>query len=114
MEEEDKWIHTRSKADDIEAKYTALLNTLERRTSFHELDSVITRVGKDSKLIFCGDYTQSDFTKVEERQGCISFMKILKQMPSFTFIEFGVEDIVRSALVREYIINKYKLGLNVS
>jgi phosphate starvation-inducible protein PhoH len=82
--------------------------------NFHELDSVITRVGKDSKLIFCGDYTQSDFTKVEERQGCISFMKILKQMPSFTFIEFGVEDIVRSALVREYIINKYKLGLNVS
>lgn len=82
--------------------------------NFHELDSVITRVGKNSKLIFCGDYTQSDFTKTEERQGCISFMKILKQMPSFTFIEFGVEDIVRSSLVREYIVNKYKLGLNVT
>jgi phosphate starvation-inducible PhoH-like protein len=81
--------------------------------NFHELDSVITRVGKNSRLILCGDYTQSDFTKTEERQGCISFMKILKQMSAFTFIEFGINDIVRSTLVRDYIINKYKLGLNI-
>ncbi len=80
--------------------------------NFHELDSVITRVGKDSKIIFCGDYTQTDFTKTSERTGCLDFMTILKQMNSFNFIEFTVEDIVRSDLVRDYIITKYKLGMN--
>jgi phosphate starvation-inducible PhoH-like protein len=81
--------------------------------SFHELDSVITRLGKKSKIIFCGDYTQSDFSKNNERNGCLDFMKILKSMNQFDFIEFSVEDIVRGPLVKEYIINKYKLGLHV-
>jgi phosphate starvation-inducible protein PhoH len=78
--------------------------------NFHELDSVITRIGQRSKLILCGDYSQSDFARTSERDGCLSFMKILKEMKMFTFIEFSVQDIVRSALVKEYIINKYKLG----
>ena len=81
--------------------------------SFHELDSVITRLGKNSKVIFCGDYTQSDFTKTNDRNGCLDFMKILKQMNHFDFIEFGIEDIVRGPLVKEYITNKYKLGLHL-
>lgn len=80
--------------------------------NFHELDSIITRMGKNSKIIFCGDYTQSDFTKSNERNGCLDFMKILKQMKHFEFIEFGVEDIVRGDTVKEYIITKYKLGYN--
>lgn len=80
--------------------------------SFHELDSIITRLGKSSKIVFCGDYTQSDFTKSNERNGCLDFMKILKAMNHFDFVEFGVEDIVRGPLVKEYIINKYKLGLH--
>jgi len=79
--------------------------------SFHELDSIITRVGSNSKIIFCGDYTQSDFSKASESNGCLAFMKILKQMKYFDFIEFGIDDIVRGSLVKEYIINKYKLGL---
>ena len=80
--------------------------------NFHELDSIITRVGKDSKIIFCGDYNQSDFTKHAERNGLLSFMKILKAMNKFSFIEFSVDDIVRSDLVKEYIITKNKLGLD--
>lgn len=80
--------------------------------SFHELDSILTRIGKNSKIIFCGDYTQSDFIKTNERNGCLDFMKILKQMNHFDFIEFGIEDIVRGPLVKEYIIAKYKLGLH--
>jgi len=80
--------------------------------SFHELDSIITRVGSNSKIVFCGDYTQSDFNKTSERDGCLAFMKILKQMNHFDFIEFEIEDIVRGPLVKEYIINKYKLGLH--
>ena len=80
--------------------------------NFHELDSIITRIGKDSKILFCGDHTQSDFTKTSEKNGIVDFMKILKAMSSFAFVEFEIEDIVRSALVKEYIINKYKLGFN--
>jgi phosphate starvation-inducible protein PhoH len=81
--------------------------------SFHELDSIITRMGNNSKIIFCGDYTQSDLTKTNEKNGCLDFMKILKSMNDFSFIEFGIEDIVRGKTVKNYIINKYKLGLHV-
>ena len=64
--------------------------------NFHELDSIITRVGEDTKIMFCGDATQSDLTRDKERNGIIDFMRILQQMESFSCIEFGLEDIVRS------------------
>jgi predicted ribonuclease YlaK len=79
--------------------------------NFHELDSIITRVGEDSKIVFCGDATQSDLIKTNERNGIVDFMKILRVMPSFDIIEYGVEDIVRSGLVKEYIIAKIGMGL---
>jgi predicted ribonuclease YlaK len=78
--------------------------------SFHELDSIITRMGKNSKILFCGDYTQTDLVKANEKTGCLNFMQILKDMKRFDFIEFGIEDIVRGDTVREYIVTKYKLG----
>jgi phosphate starvation-inducible protein PhoH len=79
--------------------------------NFHELDSIITRVGENSKIMFCGDATQSDLIKTNERNGIIDFMRILRVMPSFEMIEFGAEDIVRSGLVKEYIIAKMELNL---
>ena len=79
--------------------------------NFHELDSIITRVGQDSKIMFCGDAMQSDLIKTNEKNGIIDFMKILRIMPSFDVIEFGAEDIVRSGLVKEYIIAKMELNL---
>jgi predicted ribonuclease YlaK len=81
--------------------------------NFHELDSIITRVCENSKIIFCGDATQSDLTKTNERNGISDFMNILRKMPSFDIIEFGIEDIVRSGLVKEYLIAKIESGLNV-
>jgi predicted ribonuclease YlaK len=78
--------------------------------NFHELDSIITRVGENSKIMFCGDATQSDLVKTNEKNGIIDFMRILRIMPSFDVIEFGVEDIVRSGLVKEYIIAKTQLN----
>ncbi len=74
--------------------------------NFHELDSIITRVGQDSKIMFCGDATQSDLVKTNEKNGVIDFMKILRIMPSVDIIEFGVEDIVRSGFVKEYLLAK--------
>ena len=78
--------------------------------NFHELDSIITRVGENTKIMFCGDATQSDLTKTNERNGILDFMKIIDRMPEFETIEFGVEDIVRSGLVKSYIVNKMAAG----
>ena len=81
--------------------------------SGHELDSVITRIGKNCKVIFCGDFRQSDFTKDHEKNGLVQFMKIIENIKSFAFIDFDEKDIVRSSLVREYIILKDKMGFVV-
>jgi hypothetical protein len=82
-----------------------------QNANFHELCSIITRVGENCKIMFCGDATQSDLIKTNERNGIIDFMKILRAMPSFDIIEFGIEDIVRSGLVREFLIAKETLNL---
>jgi len=79
--------------------------------NFHELDSIITRVGQNSKIFFCGDATQTDLQKTNERNGIVDFMKIIRSMPSFDLIEFGIEDIVRSGLVKEYLIAKLESGM---
>ena len=79
--------------------------------NFHELDSIITRIGEDSKIYFCGDATQTDLQKTNERNGIVDFMKIIRSMPSFDLIEFGMEDIVRSGLVKEYLIAKLEMGM---
>jgi phosphate starvation-inducible protein PhoH len=79
--------------------------------NFHESDSIITRIGENSKIIFCGDATQSDLIKTNEKNGIIDFMKILRAMPSFDIVEFGIDDVCRSGLVKEYLIAKHQLGL---
>ena len=79
--------------------------------NFHELDSIITRVGENSKIFFCGDATQTDLVKTAEKNGIVDFMNIIKNMPSFDTVEFQPEDICRSGLVKEYIIAKHELGL---
>ena len=79
--------------------------------NFHELDSIITRVGENSKILFCGDARQSDLTKANERNGIVDFLNILRKMSSFDIIEFGIDDIVRSGLVKEYLTAKIELGM---
>jgi len=79
--------------------------------NFHELDSIITRVGENTKIVFCGDASQTDLTKTNERNGIVDFMKIIRAMPSFDMIEFGIDDIVRSGLVKEYLISKLEAGM---
>ncbi len=79
--------------------------------NFHELDSIITRVGENTKIMFCGDATQTDLLKQNERNGISDFMRVLRIMPSVDIIEFGVEDIVRSGLCKEYLLSKLELNL---
>lgn len=74
--------------------------------TFHELDSIITRVGRNCRILFCGDYYQSDFTKDGDKRGILQFMEILELMKKFTVVEFTWADIVRSDFVRDYIMTK--------
>ena len=79
--------------------------------NFHELDSIITRVGENSKICFCGDASQTDLVKTNDKNGIVDFMGILRKMVSFGIIEFDVNDIVRSGLVKEYIVAKLQSGM---
>tara|TARA_R100000995_G_C3468744_1_gene117134 strand:+ start:147 stop:902 length:756 start_codon:yes stop_codon:yes gene_type:complete len=78
--------------------------------SFHELDSLITRVGKNCRIILCGDYRQSDLTLVQEKKGLQQFLEVLNSVKKFKRFEFGINDIVRSDIVKDYIISKTELG----
>ena len=80
--------------------------------TFHELDSVITRVGQRSKILFCGDYKQSDFKWNDEKEGIFKFLTILEHMKDFAIVQFGWDDIVRSGMVRDYIMTKEMLEDN--
>jgi phosphate starvation-inducible protein PhoH len=80
--------------------------------TYHELDSIITRVGESSKIIFCGDTKQDDLQQSRNRAditGLHDFIKVLDAIRSFDVVRFGVNDIVRSGLVKEYIIAKEQL-----
>ena len=80
--------------------------------NFHELDSIITRVGENTKIIFCGDAAQTDLVKTNERNGILDFKKIILSMvDDFESIEFDIDDIVRSGLVRKYLLTKIALGM---
>ena len=81
--------------------------------NFHELDTIITRVGQDSKIVFCGDFDQSDLVKHNEKNGLHDFLRILEEMEEFNCSEFSIGDIVRSGFVRSYLINKTKLGIGM-
>tara|TARA_B110000305_G_scaffold133058_1_gene148573 strand:- start:19300 stop:20082 length:783 start_codon:yes stop_codon:yes gene_type:complete len=80
--------------------------------SFHELDSIITRIGEGCRIIFCGDFRQTDFTeRSREKSGLQDFIRVLKSMNEFDMIDFTVKDIVRSDFVKKYIMAKEDLGL---
>lgn len=76
--------------------------------NFEEIDTVMTRVGHRSKIIWCGDYRQTDLRKNNDKSGLLKFFDIAHHMSAFTRIEFTVEDIVRSSLVKDYILAKIK------
>ena len=81
--------------------------------NFHELDSIITRVGENTKICFCGDASQTDLVKTNDKNGIVNFMNILRKMPSFDIIEFDMNDIVRSGLVKEYLLSKLEINFDV-
>ena len=79
--------------------------------NFHELDSIITRCGENCKIMFCGDAAQTDLIKTNEKNGILDFQKIIQRMPEFDLVEFNINDIVRSGLVKSYLVSKIELGM---
>lgn len=74
--------------------------------NFHELDSIITRIGKHSRIIFCGDYSQTDLSRENDKKGILKFMGVLSKISEFETVEFMVDDIVRSDFLKSYIVAK--------
>jgi phosphate starvation-inducible protein PhoH and related proteins len=74
--------------------------------TFHELDSVITRLGSKTRMILCGDMYQSDLKFRDEQDGLVRFMNIINKMDMFESLEFDMIDIVRSGMVKQYLIAK--------
>ena len=72
---------------------------------------IITRLGDNSRIMFCGDFRQSDLIRDDERKGLLTFMRILATIDEFKTVEFVEDDIVRSKLVKEYIISKVRQGI---
>ena len=81
--------------------------------NFHELDTITTRVGQDSKIVFCGDFFQTDLIKTGDKNALHDFLRILEEMKDFNCTEFNIGDIVRSGFVRDYLIQKTKLGIGM-
>lgn len=77
--------------------------------TYQELDTVITRVGESSKIVFCGDMKQDDLKISKHRQdvsGLKDFIRVVSKMEDFEVVEFTTDDIVRSGLVKQYLIAK--------
>ena len=97
------------KEEPYKAPYKSICGEMQN-LNFHELDSIITRIGNDCKIIFCGDHNQTDFTRKDEKDGIIKFISLIEQMRFFRVINFGWVDIVRSDFVRDYIMTKEMMG----
>ncbi len=83
--------------------------------NLHELDTIITRLGHNSRIIFCGDYAQSDLLyNKNDQSGLPEFLKVTDRMASFKTVKFCAEDIVRSGVVREYILAKNALEIEAA
>ncbi len=77
--------------------------------TFWELNSIITRVGQDSRIIFAGDIDQTDLRR-EESVGFTTMLAILSTMDEVECVEFGLNDIVRSGFIKSYLIAKMQVG----
>ncbi len=90
----------------ITVKNAIVIVDESQNCNYHELCSVITRLGEDCRFIMSGDYYQSDFTRKGDQDGIKEFINIIQNMNSFDHIEFKWEDIVRSGFVRDFIMTK--------
>ena len=82
--------------------------------NFAELDTVMCRVGQNSKIMFSGDEAQTAFINNDDKEGMYNFQGILGEMEECEVIKFGIGDILRSGLCRSYLIAKEQFGQKIS
>jgi predicted ribonuclease YlaK len=79
--------------------------------TFHEIDTVLTRVGDNCRFMLCGDFNQNDLNIKKEKSGFTDIIRILDRLDNIAHIKFGIQDVVRSGFVREYLAAKEVLSL---
>jgi phosphate starvation-inducible PhoH-like protein len=79
--------------------------------SFHEIDTVLTRVGERCRIILCGDCNQNDLVNRKEKSGMSDILRVLQNINGISHIKFTLDDVVRSGFVKEYLREKEKLDL---
>lgn len=79
--------------------------------TFHEIDTVLTRIGENCRFVLCGDFNQNDLNNKKEKSGFSDVINILERIDNVSHIKFSINDIVRSGFVKEYITQKEKLSL---
>jgi phosphate starvation-inducible protein PhoH len=90
-----------------EAPYAIIIVDECQSMTMHELDSIMTRVGENSRIIFCGDTKQDDLVKSKyDTSGLATFLRVINNMRSFAKVTFKPADVVRSGVVKEYILTK--------
>ncbi len=78
--------------------------------TYHELSSVITRLGENVRVIFSGDFYQSDLRYSDEKEGVLKFLKVLSLMEEdFKRVDFTIDDVVRSGLVKRFLLAEHEL-----
>jgi phosphate starvation-inducible PhoH-like protein/PhoH-like ATPase len=83
--------------------------------TYHELSSVITRLGDNCRVIFSGDFYQSDLRYEDEKAGVLQFLKVVSHMKEdFKRIDFDIEDIVRSGLVKRFLLAEHEISSHSS
>ena len=103
------WLDNRDTLDDTFFDDAIIIVDEMQNMTFEEIDTVMTRVGYRSKIIWCGDYRQTDLNKKKtDVSGILKFFDIAYHMGAFTKIEFQADDIVRSSLVKDYILAKIR------
>jgi len=80
--------------------------------TFPEIDTVMTRMGDNSRAVFCGDFRQTDLVNDRDKSGIHKFINITKRMTGFAYVEYEKQDIVRSGLVKDYIIKRTEMGIS--
>lgn len=78
---------------------------------YEELATIMTRLGKNTRVVFAGDFKQCDLQRKREKSGLGKFIRVLENMPKdeVAFIEYGIEDVVRSGIARSFLVSEYSL-----
>lgn len=88
-----------------------ILDEIQNLT-WQEIHTVMTRIGKNTRVLVCGDVSQNDLqNKRNEETGIGNFLTVAERMNTFDIVNFTKHDVVRSGFVKDWILAKEDLAL---